>query len=129
MHDAVLERSSGARGGGHRGSGYEGVDAAVQAVKNSYYDTVEELAAAYAAYIVRGHVFLDGNKRTAAAAMLTFLEANGVAVVMSAQRIATLMVEVQHRAEGGRDLTGIIRWLAGELAKRRGPRRSSRGPA
>lgn len=128
MHDALLERSGGARGGGHRGSGYEGVDAAIQAVKNSYYDTTEELAAAYAAYIVRGHVFLDGNKRTAAAAMLTFLEANGVPVTMSAERIAALIMEVGRRAEAGRDLTGVIRWLAQELARGRGrPHRRSRG--
>ena len=73
VHDAVLAETGGLPGGGPRGSSYEGVDAAVQAVKNSYYDTVEELAAVYAVYVVQGHVFADGNKRTGAAAMLTFL--------------------------------------------------------
>ena len=124
MHAALLDRAGGARGGGHRGSAYEGVDAAVQAVKNSYYGTVEELAAAYAIYIVRGHVFLDGNKRTAAAAMLTFLEANGVVVGTPAERIAALVVEAQRRAAGGRDLSRAVRWLAGELAQ--GRRRTRR---
>ena len=73
VHDTLLTRYGGRMGGGPRGQAYEGVDAAVQAVKNSYYETVEELAAAYAVYIVQGHVFADGNKRTGAAAMLTFL--------------------------------------------------------
>jgi death on curing protein len=36
-----------------------------------------ELAAAYLFYICRNHPFLDGNKRTALAACLVFLEENG----------------------------------------------------
>ena len=35
-----------------------------------------EIAAAYLFYICRNHVFLDGNKRTALAACLVFLETN-----------------------------------------------------
>lgn len=35
-----------------------------------------EIAAAYLFYICRNHPFLDGNKRTALAACLVFLEAN-----------------------------------------------------
>jgi death-on-curing protein len=37
-----------------------------------------ELAAAYLFYICRNHPFLDGNKRTALAACLVFLEENGL---------------------------------------------------
>jgi death-on-curing protein len=36
-----------------------------------------EIAAAYLFYICRNHPFLDGNKRTALAACLVFLEENG----------------------------------------------------
>ena len=46
MHDELLTRFGGAAGGGARGAGYEDAEAAVQMVKNSYYDTIEELAAA-----------------------------------------------------------------------------------
>ena len=35
-----------------------------------------EIAAAYLYYLCRNHPFLDGNKRTALAACLVFLEAN-----------------------------------------------------
>ena len=118
LHDAVLGETGGLAGSGHRGSSYEGVDAAVQAVKNSYYDTVGELAAAYAVYIVQGHVFADGNKRTGAAAMLTFLQANGGRTALSDQRLATLMIELQRRAESGEDVARLIRWIAGELTAR-----------
>lgn len=123
LHDTVLRETGGLTGSGHRGPNYEGVDAAVQAVKNSYYDTVEELAAAYAVYIVQGHVFADGNKRTGAAAMLTFLYANGRRPALRHERIASLMIELQRRAEGGEDTSRLVRWIAGKLSPRRTPRR------
>ena len=116
MHDFLLRRFGGSAGGGARGAAYEGVDAAVQAVKNSYYETLEELAAAYAVYIVQGHVFLDGNKRTGAAAMLVLLEANGRAVAIRGDKLAALMIEIQQRAEAGADVGAIIRWVAQRLA-------------
>jgi death-on-curing protein len=37
-----------------------------------------EIAAAYLFYLCRNHAFVDGNKRTALAACLVFLEVNGV---------------------------------------------------
>ena len=37
-----------------------------------------EIAAAYLFYICRNHPFLDGNKRSALAACLVFLEENGL---------------------------------------------------
>jgi len=126
LHEAMLGETGGLPGSGHRGSSSEGVDAAVQAVKNSYYDTVEELAAAYAVYIVQGHVFADGNKRTGAAAMLTFLEANGGRTRLRDERLAALMIELQRRAEAGEDVARLVRWIAGELAARPTPSRRRR---
>ena len=40
-----------------------------------------EMAAAYAYHIAQNHPFIDGNKRTAFASALTFLELNGYAVM------------------------------------------------
>jgi len=37
-----------------------------------------EIAAAYLFYICKNHAFVDGNKRTALAACLVFLEENGL---------------------------------------------------
>jgi death-on-curing protein len=118
MHNALLERWGGDEGGGHRGAAGEGPDAAVQAVKNSYYETIEELAAACAVHIVQGHVFLDGNKRAGAAAMLVFLEANGRRVSLASEQIAGLMLELQQRSEAGEDARRLIRWLAGFLRRK-----------
>ena len=44
------------------------------------HETIFSMAAAYLYGICRNHPFIDGNKRTAVAAALTFLEMNGVEV-------------------------------------------------
>ena len=126
MHEVLLARYGGRAGGGPRGPSYEGVDAAVQAVKNSYYQTLEELAAAYTVYIVQGHVFADGNKRTGAAAMLTFLEANAASVRIDAEELAAMMIELQERAEAGEAASDLVLGIARTLAARRTGRRGSR---
>ena len=125
MHDALLERFGGLAGGGPRGESYEGVDAAVQAVKNSYYETIDELAAAYVVYLVQGHVFFDGNKRTGAAAMLTFLEANGVSVRLRPEELAGMMIDIQKRSEAGEDTSRLVPNIASVLATRRVKRKPS----
>ena len=119
MHEALLDQFGGLGGGGPRGGSYEGVEAAVQAVKNSYYETAEELAAAYAVYIVQ--VFLDGNKRTGAAAMLTFLQANAAAaaITIPPEQLASMMIDLQQRSEAGEDPSRLIASIASVLASRR----------
>jgi death on curing protein len=116
MHEILLQRYGGASGGGHRGISYDGVEAAVEAVRNSYYDDLPMLAAAYAVYIVQGHVFLDGNKRTAAAAATTFLQLNGIEVDLTNQEIFEIMFITQERAEAGERTDNLIAWVAAELA-------------
>ncbi|TMA45537.1 MAG: type II toxin-antitoxin system death-on-curing family toxin, partial [Deltaproteobacteria bacterium] len=96
-------------------------------VKNSYYETVEELAAAYAVYIVQGHVFADGNKRTGAAAMLIFLEANGIRVRIPAEELAAMMIDLQRRAESAEPVSDLVRSIARLLAARRASRPRRRG--
>lgn len=115
IHRELLDRWGGEEGSGHRGAFDEGAEAAAQAVKNSYYETLEEIAAAYAVYVVQGHVFLDGNKRTGAAAMLVFLEANGRSSRISSRRLKLLMLELQQRSESGEDTTRLIAWIATHL--------------
>ena len=115
MHTILLEKWGGAEGGGHRGSSYQGVEAAVQAVKNSYYEDAHELAASYAVYIVQGHVFLDGNKRTGQAAMETFLEENGLRLTTAIGILPGYMIELQGRAERGERTDALIAWLADRL--------------
>jgi len=44
------------------------------------HQSLFEMAAAYLFHICRNHPFLDGNKRTAVAAALIFLELNGIEI-------------------------------------------------
>jgi len=51
----------------------------------SFHDTflhadIFEMAAAYAFHISQNHPFVDGNKRTALASALVFLELNGITI-------------------------------------------------
>jgi len=115
MHEVLLERWGGHPGGGHRGSAYEGAEAAVQAVKNSYYTEIADHASSYAVYIVQGHVFMDGNKRTGAAALTVFLEANGARSTISPMDLMNAMVELQARSERGESTDVLITWLAAQL--------------
>lgn len=122
-HRQLLKTYGGLGGGGHRGDAYEGVEAAVRAVENSYYTNVYELAAAYAVYIVQGHVFLDGNKRAAGFAMLSFLQVNGVRSSIKSTRVAALMVELQKRSERGEGTSALIQHIVGCLQGRGGKHR------
>jgi death-on-curing protein len=54
------------------------------------YPTIPEKAAAYAFFLARNHPFVDGNKRTAAVAMLVFLELNGFDFVEDQDGIADM---------------------------------------
>jgi death-on-curing protein len=120
IHDELLRRYGGSRSPGHRGE-LDGVTAAVLAVENSYYDDVFELAAAYATYIVIGHVFGDGNKRAGSAAALVFLDLNGVQLRFRPSTLLTRMIELQRRAEAqpAPPVSDIVAWFADWLRSAR----------
>jgi death-on-curing protein len=77
IHDQVLAAHGGAPGVREAGL-LESAVAAPQATrmgKPLISDPIE-VAAAYLFYLCRNHPFIDGNKRTALAACLVFMEAN-----------------------------------------------------
>lgn len=78
IHDFVLLRYGGCPGCPHP----ERVSALISRVRNyEFYAGLSDvfaLAATYWTAISRGHVFSDGNKRTAAAVCFLFLRRNGV---------------------------------------------------
>ena len=61
------------------------------------HETILAMAAAYLYGICRSHPFIDGNKRTAVGAALTFLEMNGVEVDADEDAFYDLVIRV---AEG-----------------------------
>ena len=67
------------------------------------------LAAAYGFGIARNHPFVDGNKRTALASMIVFLNLNGLALTAS-QEAATAIILAMAAGEIGEDV--LARWIA-----------------
>jgi len=55
-------------------------------------------AATYAYHLTQAHAFVDGNKRVAAAVTETFLETNGVRLIMTNDEIVRLFLEIASSA-------------------------------
>jgi len=53
-----------------------------------------EMAAAYLFHIVRNHPFVDGNKRTGAAAALVFLEMNGIRIEITDEAVVNTVLAI-----------------------------------
>lgn len=58
------------------------------------YPTIAEKAAAYGYFIAEGQPFLDGNKRTAALSMITFLDLNGYELMEDEDEIARMFEDL-----------------------------------
>ena len=66
------------------------------------------LAAAYAFGIARNHPFVDGNKRTALASMIVFLNFNKLALVAPQEAATAIMLAL---AAGEIDENVLARWI------------------
>ena len=71
-----------------------------------------ELAAAYAFGIARNHSFVDGNKRTAFAALMVFLRLNGIPFAPPPPDATAAMMAL---AAGDIDETGFARWIVANM--------------
>ena len=68
------------------------------------HPTLVEMAAAYLFHLAQNHPFLDGNKRTALAVALVFLELNGVELEAADGELVELVLRV---ATGGASKTVV----------------------
>ena len=69
-----------------------------------------EVAAAYLFYLCRNHPFIDGNKRTAMASALTFLEQNGVDVaIFDGERLYDAMIAIAEKRLDKAGLAAVFR--------------------
>lgn len=72
-----------------------------------------QVAASYAFHIAEAQAFLDGNKRTAVAAALTFLAGNGVEIGVTAdERIYEAMIAVANTELDKNGLAELFREIA-----------------
>ncbi|MBA3386089.1 MAG: type II toxin-antitoxin system death-on-curing family toxin [Chthoniobacterales bacterium] len=97
LHEQSLSAYGGI--GGIRDSG--GLSSAVGQPLNDYFYGQADLfaiAAAYAFHIAQAQAFLDGNKRTAITAALSFLEQNGVPTKTTTTVLYDAMIGIAERA-------------------------------
>jgi len=80
IHDRILARYGGLAG--FSKSGEDGLQSALQRIENhmlyNQVNNVFEIAALYGVALARGHIFNDGNKRTALACTLLYLDQCGI---------------------------------------------------
>ena len=75
---------------------------------------IVEMAVAYAYYIYQNHPFVDGNKRTALASALVFLELNNISLIAPEEQLYTAMMDVASGKLDKRGLSEILHSLPQE---------------
>ncbi len=71
-----------------------------------------EMAAAYAYHLCQNHPFIDGNKRTALASALVFLELNGISVLDPRGRLKNAMLRIASGKMSKEDFAKLLRKLS-----------------
>jgi death-on-curing protein len=78
------------------------------------HQDIFEMAAAYALHICRNHPFVDGNKRTALACSLVFLELNGISLLDPEEQLYIAMMDVASGKLDKKRLAEILHGLSPE---------------
>ena len=105
MHEDQIERYGGALGVRDPGQ----LKAALYRPQTGYYaDLIEEAAALWES-LSQNHPFIDGNKRTAFAAMYTFLAINGCRLTSEAEATHDFMIGLYSTQSFRFD--ALIAWL------------------
>jgi death-on-curing protein len=113
IHDEQLRQFGGPPGIRDQGL----LEAALGRPLNKYaYGSTDlgELAAAYGFGLARNHAFVDGNKRIAFLAMVTFLGLNDVDFVVPEANAVAMMLAL---AAGEVDEEGLARWIGDNWPK------------
>ena len=122
IHGEMIERYGGE--GAIRNLGL--IDSAVAMSRQTFggkylHPSIPAMAAAYLYHLCSNHGFVDGSKRTAAAAALVFLDANSLELALTIDQLERLTVDV---ASSRMDKTRLIEvFEAG--SRRRSTRRRS----
>jgi death on curing protein len=112
IHDVQLELFGGQAGIRDRGLLESAVAMPQQRFGDAYlHDDLFAMAAAYAFHISQNQPFVDGNKRTALAACLDFLDMNGVILIDDEGRLYEAMVGLATHAVDKAALAEVLRSL------------------
>jgi len=103
--------------GGSAGVRDEGmVQSAIGAAETSWFygsGDLFEVASSYAFHIAQAQAFIDGNKRTAVAACITFLDGNGIPIPVEADlAIYNAMIAIAEKRLDKKGLTELLRSIS-----------------
>jgi len=90
------------------------LEAAVIHPRNVYHyrqGDLFDLAAAYCYHIAQAQAYIDGNKRTAVAAALIFLQCNGVSTDFDSTELYPAMIAIAERHMDKPELATLLRSL------------------
>lgn len=109
LHDLIIKKSGGSQGIRDLGL----LLAALERPKVTFsgkdlYETIFSKAAALIHSLVLNHAFVDGNKRTAFACCLRFLEINGYRFKADFKELINFLLEIESKKI---KMSGITSWL------------------
>jgi death-on-curing protein len=110
LHDESLARFGGSSGVREPGL----VESALGSAQNAFWyghGNLFDIAAAYAFHIAESQAFVDGNKRTAAAAAISFLRLNGIRFPKDDGSLYKAMIEIAEKRLDKAGLAVILRLL------------------
>lgn len=112
---AIQERAIDEFGGLHGIRDEGALESAIIAVENRHHYEEADLiacAATYGYHIAKAHAFIDGNKRTAAAATETFLLVNDARLEVTNSRFANLFIDLASGEISRDGAEGLLRsWV------------------
>jgi death on curing protein len=114
LHDSILDELPGLKGSRSDLSVHALTGRIHHNLTYEVFDSIEQVAALYAEVISRGHVFNDGNKRTALLSMLTFLDLNGFLLEADQNELADKFVSISN---GHLTHRTFSLWLKGRVLK------------
>lgn len=109
IHDRLIARF----GGSYGFLNEESLDSAIALPRQSFggelfHPTIFDQAAAYLYYISKNHAFIDGNKRTALAAVNAFLPMNGYKLKMPKLLAYQMVIDVVTGRISKEDVSALI---------------------
>jgi len=110
LHDESLARYGGSAGVREPGM----VEAALASAQNVLLygnGGVFEIAAAYAFYLAESQAFVDGNKRTAVAAAISFLRRNGMHFPKDDGSLYRAMIDIAEKRLDKNGLAAVLKQL------------------
>jgi death-on-curing protein len=111
LHDESLARYGGSAGVREPGL----VESALASARNALLygrGGLFEIAAAYAFHLAQSQAFIDGNKRTAAAAAIPFLRKNGIDYPEDNSSLYRAMIEIAEKKLDKSGLTAVLKQQA-----------------